>query len=505
MRLLTAAEHGQLDRATMQKDGLSEIDLMERAATAWSDRFVELFPSTELEVAVVCGPGNNGGDGLVVARKLRLAGYPAFAIVVQPAPARAPLAHNLKRAHSVGVPIRYIGDADETPTLAGPDLIIDAIFGTGLNRPPGGLPARLIGAINASPAEVVSLDLPSGLHVDSPTNGTVVKADRTLSLGYPKRALFAPANTSYLGRWELVPFTVDEEFVDGLPPGDEMLTATAMAGLRQSRAANDHKGTFGHALIVAGSFGKMGAAVICARAALRAGAGQVTTHIPRSGYEIMQISFPEAMCSIDPHRYRFTEISAELTYEAIGVGPGLGTDPATLKGLTDLLEHRTSPIVLDADALNLIAEHPELWKIVPPSSILTPHPKEFERLFGPSPDDFSRWELQRERAASLGLVILLKTGYTTIATPDGRLFFNTTGNPGMATGGTGDALTGIVTGLLAQGYGATNAARLSVFLHGLAGDLAAEVHGQESLLAEDVVQNIGRAFRALIRHPNKRR
>ncbi len=497
MRLLTAEEHGELDRATMQRDGIDATELMERAASAWARRFQEHYPDRSVSIAVVCGSGNNGGDGLVVARQLRVAGYSVYAFVVSSAPASAPNSRNQKRAHDVGVPLRKLGQKGDFGTLGKPDLIIDALFGTGLNRPPEGLAAQLVRAINAADARVIALDLPSGVFTDRATPGPAVCAERTLSLGYPKRALFAPANTRYVGDWELVGFEVDDQFVNQLPPGDRMLSPKEMAPLRRRRAANDHKGTFGHALVVAGSFGKMGAAVICARAVLRVGAGLVTTHLPRSGYEIMQISLPEAMCSVDEHRYHFSGIGQTDGYAAVGVGPGLGTGAATTDGLRRLLKEFSSPMVLDADALNLLSRNPDLWALVPKNSILTPHPKEFERLFGRTADDFARWEEQRKQAVDRGLVILLKTGFTTIATPDGRLHFNTSGNPGMATGGTGDALTGMLTGLLAQGYPAIEAAQLGVYLHGLAGDLAAERLEQESLLAEDVVGHIGRAYRAL--------
>ncbi|MGB3546884.1 MAG: NAD(P)H-hydrate dehydratase, partial [Saprospiraceae bacterium] len=262
------------------------------------------------------------------------------------------------------------------------------------------------------------------------------------------------------------------------------------------RRAYDHKGTFGHALLVAGSYGKIGAAVMAARALLRSGAGLVSVHLPRCGYEIMQISFPEAMCTVDPHKYVFSAAPDNLDpYQAIGVGPGLGQDQLTGDALAKLLERAAQPLVIDADALNLLSQHPEWWEWIPKNSILTPHPKEFERLFGKADNDFARLDLQRERAAEHGCIIVQKTGHTTIAAPDGQLFFNSTGNPGMGTGGTGDVLTGILTGLLAQDYAPLTAACLGVYLHGLAGDLAAAALTQESLIAEDVIRYIGAAIR----------
>ena len=272
------------------------------------------------------------------------------------------------------------------------------------------------------------------------------------------------------------------------------LYADDLRPLLKRRGPQDHKGTFGHALLVAGSFGKMGAAILAARAVLRSGAGLVTCHVPRSGYEILQISFPEAMCTVDAHRYHTTEVGDLEKYRTIGIGPGLGQKNLTAKAVEDVLRRYDKPMVIDADALNIISQNLDLYELIPRNSILTPHPKEFERLFGTADDDFARWRVQREWAKEHGIIVVLKTGYTTIALPEGKVFVNPTGNPGMGTAGTGDALTGILTGLLAQGYDPAIAALLGVYLHGLAGDLAAETGSQPFLLAEDVVNHIGKAY-----------
>ncbi len=498
MRILSVEQHRELDAATLSADGISSLQLMERAANAWAKRFCELYPKKDRHITVLAGPGNNGGDGLVIARLLRFETYDVSILLASLAPASPDNQANQRRAKDVGVPLRILQENEPLPDYPAGSIVIDALFGTGLSRPVEGFGGRLIGQLNASPVLRIAVDLPSGLFADRNSVGHIVQAHRTLSLGYPKLALFSPANTAYLGRWELVPFAVAHDFVEGLSVQYRMLTRDGVAARLRERHANDHKGTFGHALLVAGAFGKMGAAVICARAVLRAGAGLVTAHLPRIGYEIMQISFPEAMCSVDHHRYHFTAVTQNLDqYDTIGIGPGLGTDESTQTGLRELIEAYRKPMVIDADALNLLAQEPERLAALPAGSILTPHPKEFERLFGETDDDFSRWELQRSKARELKLVILLKTGFTTVAMPDGTLYFNTTGNPGMGTGGTGDALTGILTGLLAQSYTSADAAPLGVYLHGLAGDLAAEELEQESLLAEDVVSHLGKAYRQL--------
>ncbi|MEM9528368.1 MAG: NAD(P)H-hydrate dehydratase, partial [Bacteroidota bacterium] len=331
----------------------------------------------------------------------------------------------------------------------------------------------------------------------------VLRAERTISLGLPKMALFAPANTLALGEWEVAPFRMEpSDLVDNYLTEPNALEAyliepKPLAKLIKKRNANDHKGSFGHALLLAGSFGKMGAAVIAGRAVLRAGAGLITCHVPRSGYEIMQISFPEAMCTVDAHRYRMTEVGDLAAYRTIGAGPGLGTEAMTAAALRDVLTRYDQPMVLDADVLNIISQEPNLLELVPKNSILTPHPKEFERLCGTTEDDFARWRVQVKFAKSQGVYLVLKTGYSAVATPTGLLYLNPTGNPGMGTAGAGDALTGILTGLLAQGYAPEAAATVGVYLHGLAGDLAAEDLGQEFLLAEDIVSYLGKGFQVL--------
>ncbi|PPK86258.1 NAD(P)H-hydrate epimerase [Neolewinella xylanilytica] len=495
MRILRAEEHRALDAATMEQEGITSLELMERAATAWCGRFLKAYPDKDREIVVLCGPGNNGGDGLVIARLLRFEAYTVSVLWAEIASGSEDNLTNRRRAKDSGVHIRTLSQGDAFPTFRRNTLVLDALFGTGLSRPIEGYWAGLVHHVNEQAVERVAVDLPSGLYADRPSGSAIIRAHRTFSLGYPKLALFSPANTPYLGHWELVPFRLarPREAVTE-QANNIMLTRPLVRPLLKERYANDHKGTFGHALLIAGSYGKMGAAVISARALLRAGAGLVTTHIPRVGYEIMQISLPEAMCEMDDHRYHFTSAGQVDAYDTVAVGPGLGKDEATQAGLFQLIEACGSPMVIDADALNILGEHTDMLALLPKGSVLTPHPKEFERLFGKTDDDFDRWELQRQKARELGLVILLKTGYTTIATPDGTLYFNTTGNPGMGTGGTGDALTGVIAGLLAQSYSPVDAARLGVYLHGLAGDLAARELQQESLLAEDVVSHLGKAF-----------
>lgn len=496
MQILTAKQHRALDQATMQEDDISSLELMERAATAFTAALMRRLEAVKDQpVFIVCGTGNNGGDGLVAARLLHEKGHQVSvsqAMIGNPSEDNRA---NRKRAEAAGVTIQQIEKNSPFPTPHTKAVIIDALFGTGLSRPVEGYWASLIEHLNHTDNTRYALDLPSGLFADSVSSGAIFRADYTFTLGYPKLALFSQVNAQYVGSWENVAFDLATDFVEqSLSTPNTVNLPPAMKALLKSRSPSDHKGTFGHALLVAGSYGKMGAAIIAGRSVVRAGAGLLTYHVPHCGYEILQIALPEAMVITDEHEEHVRKIGSLSAYQTIGIGPGIGRAATTAIALHDVLKRFEQPMVIDADALNILGENSTWLKHIPAGSILTPHPKEFERLFGETADDFHRWEVQLEAAKTYNLVVLLKTGYTSIATPDGKLYFNHNGNPGMGTGGTGDALTGILTGLLAQGYTPVEAACLGVFLHGLAGDVAAEKLGQESLLAEDLVNELGAAF-----------
>lgn len=495
MLIIPAKDLPAVDQATIEAQGITTAKLMERAAT----RAFEAFPHPyDHNFIVCCGSGNNGGDGWVIARLLQLSRIP---VVVYDCQIAAPSPDNqLNRERFMAMnaaKVITIRSADDFPTPPSDCIIVDALFGSGLNRPIEGYWADFVAHLNHLPHPIYAIDLPSGITADGPTHGPHILAERTFSLGTPKLSEFASQNATAYG--EIVRIDIDLFLANEVARAtkNRLIDAANLSSQLKQRGPFDHKGTFGHALIVAGSLGKVGAAVLASRAALRAGAGLVTAHLPRCAYEIMQISFPEAMCSLDPHRYEVTDIPEAEKYQAIGVGPGLGTSKLTYQGLTHFFTSVTRPVVVDADALNIIGRHPKLLDLLPNNSILTPHPKEFERLFGPTKNDFQRWELQRQKAKEHQIILVVKGGYTTIALPNGELVFNDSGNPGMGTAGTGDVLTGVLTGLLAQGYHPATAAQLGVYLHGLAGDLAAERTQQESLIATDVIDHLGRAFAAL--------
>lgn len=504
MKILTAPQLRALDELTVHDEKITSLDLMERAVSAFVASFKKRFKRKDGPVLILCGTGNNGGDGLVAARLLHQIGYKIHVLAVFGSERSPDNETNLRRIADKGFPVDKLTAGDKIPTPAPGVILVDALFGTGLSRKVDGYWAEVLRYFNEQEGITrVALDIPSGLFADEPSEGEIFRADTTFTLGLPKSALFAPENTAFVGETVIVPFRLHNPAAvahlrrEEHQGPNEFLEGSFTAALVKKRHVNDHKGTFGHALLVAGSFGKMGAAVIAARAVLRSGAGLVTCHVPRSGYEIMQITFPEAMCTIDAHRYNTTEVGPLDAYQTIGIGPGIGTEVLTAKALRSVLSRYDKPMVLDADALNLMAKEPSLLELVPKHSILTPHPKEFERLFGTTENSFARWRVLSREARSKALVIILKTGYTSIATPDGNVYVNPTGNPGMGTAGTGDALTGLLTGLLAQGYSPREAALLGVYLHGLAGDIAAEEMTQQFLLAEDVVSHIGAAYRRL--------
>jgi len=501
MKIFSADQIRKLDAYTIQHEPISSIDLMERAAMAFCQWFVQQFPDRNKEIHIFCGPGNNGGDGLAIARMLGKDFYEVKTYLLRLSPNLSPdAAENLRRLNHFEGNNKTVEltENDAFPEVPNNSIVIDAIFGSGLNKPLSPYLAGHISDLNQHPATKIAVDIPSGMFADQHTEGISFHADWTFSFEFPKRAFFYAENQHRVGNWVYESIGLHPDFIENEPTPYFLMDEKRTKQLIRQRHRHDHKGSFGHALLVAGSYGKIGAAVLAARACYRSGAGLVTVHAPKCGYEILQIAIPEAMVSVDGHQYAVTSFQEELSrYKAIGVGCGIGTNDMTAHALADLLGRTTVPVVLDADALNLLAGHPDFFKILPKNSILTPHPREFERMFGPSANDFERNDLQMKKAQELGVFLILKGANSSIATPDGQCFFNNTGNPGMATGGSGDVLTGILTGLLAQGYSPLEACQLGVYLHGLAGDLAMNDLQQEALLAGDITSHLGRAFKKL--------
>lgn len=509
MKIFSAEQTRAWDAFTIQHEPIASIQLMNRAAETFARWFAQHFPDIEKPVYLCCGTGNNGGDGVAVARLLHWMGYQTQLLIFDLTAKRSPdfeaQIENLPRHDNVQ--IKRLKSASEFPVLPLEALVVDALFGSGLNRPLEGDWAKVVEWLNTLSNEKIAIDLPSGLLPDAHTAGwAVVQASHTFSFERPKLAFFFPENASRVGVWSFGSIGLHPDFDAATDTPFRLVDENELNTLYRPRPRFAHKGNFGHALLIAGSFGKMGAAVLAAKACLRAGAGLLSVHVPRCGNIILQTTVPEAMVSADQRAKRWT-MNPELSpYASIGVGPGVGRDPQTALALEALLRalagQQDARLVLDADALNLLAENPSFWSFLPKNAILTPHPKEFERLFGETRNDFERNKLQREMAQKHGVFILLKGAYSAVACPDGACWFNTTGNPGMATGGSGDVLTGILTGLLAQGYAPKEATLLGVYLHGLAGDLAANDLGEEALLAGDLVDYLGKAWKRFNRPKN---
>ncbi len=492
MKVFSAVQIRETDAYTILHEPVASIDLMERAARAVFQWMVNYYDPGK-RIAVVCGTGNNGGDGLAVARMLHEHGYRVDVFVVnRKTTGSEDFEVNLDR---LPMAFRTIGEISDIPPFEPYGLIIDAIFGTGLSRPVEGLFGSVIDAVNNSSVETLAIDLPSGLFSDTSSAGaTVVHADVTLTFQLPKLALLMPENGPFTGEWEVLDIGLDQEFISSLESPFSMITAGLTDQLIPRRKKFSHKGRYGHGIILAGSHGKMGAAVLAARAALRSGIGLLTMFIPRDGYSILQTAVPEAMVITDENDHFLSGIPDLSGASAVGIGPGIDRKAETVYALEEALRIYDKPMVIDADALNLLSEHPHLQDLVPENSILTPHPGEFRRLAGAWENDFDRLQKQRDLSRERGWIIVLKGSHTSVSFPDGQVFFNTTGNPGMATAGCGDVLTGVITALLAQGLEPKAAAICGVYVHGYAGDLARENGSETGMTAGDVIENLPHAF-----------
>lgn len=491
----------ELDQYTIQNEPISSIDLVERASTVFVHEFCRRY-SKQTRIIVFAGQGNNGADALAIARLLKDECYKVETYLFNPTE-HLSFDCKMNKQRILGLEkvefTEVIADF-VPPVLTDRDVVIDGLFGSGLNRPITGGFAAMVKYINQSDATVVSIDIPSGLFGENnQTNDpdSIIKASLTLTFGFPKLAFFFPENAQYVGEWKVLDIGIHPDIVDNTPTPYMMVTEEDIAEVLQPREKFSHKGTYGHALLIAGSKGKMGAALLAARSCLRSGTGLLTVHIPQRGEVIMQAAFPEAMVSFDPHQDYFTTVPEIAPYSAIGVGPGLGQHLESAAALERLLQTTEKPVVLDADALNLLASNKDLLNRIPPRSILTPHPKEFDRIAGESNTMYERLKKAQAFATEHKLCVILKGTYTAICTATGNVYFNSCGNPGMATAGSGDVLTGIILGLLAQGAEPETAAVAGVFLHGTAGDLAAVYRSEESMIAGDITDMLGKAFKQI--------
>ena len=501
MNKLPRSSIKKLDAYTIQHEPIQSIQLMERAATALTEAICSRW-DTETPVVVFAGPGNNGGDALAVARMLAEKGYKIEVFLFNTKGELSPDCQENKELLEIMDEIKFheITSQFAPPTLTVDHLVIDGLFGSGLNKPLSGGYAAVVKYINASSATVVAIDIPSGLMGEENTfnvKTNIIRADVTLSLQLPKLSFLFAENAEFIGEWDLLDINLSQEGIEELDTNYEMLEAEDIRSLIKPRNKFAHKGSFGHALLIAGSRGMAGASVLAARACLRSGVGLLTVHAPICNNDILQTAIPEAIVEQDVSEICFAVPTDADDYQAIGIGPGLGRSEETEAALLEQLSRCQTPLVVEAAALNILANHRHALNNLPKGSILTPHPKELERLVGKCQDSYERLTKAIELAHTAKVHIVLKGANSAIITPNGKCFFNPTGNPGMATAGSGDVLTGIILALLAQGYAADEAAKIGTFVHGLAGDFARKKTGVISLMAGDIINNLPTAWRAV--------
>ncbi|MBK9637231.1 MAG: NAD(P)H-hydrate dehydratase [Bacteroidetes bacterium] len=500
IKVFSSQQIKQADEATLRHKNISELQLMEHAAECCTSWILENY-APGFSFAIFCGKGNNGGDGLAIARQLFSRGKNIDVYLVEETGKETNcFTENLKAWKSInGSSTISISNNKQVPEFKDSTIIIDALFGIGLNRPIESPVAEIIQEINSSPCKIISIDVPSGLFCDKATVElkNVIAARHTLTFSYAKQAFFYPEYAHLTGNIEILDIHLDKKFEKDTAAVAQLPTDAIINSMLGSRPSFGHKGTFGHALLLVGSTGKSGAALLATQSCLRSGVGLVTVRTPKDCVLPIQVAAPEAMCNADEHSHFLTDIVKPEGYSAIGLGPGIGMDHQTGNVVKRLIQDYKSAMVLDADALNHLSDNPTWLNFLPAECILTPHLGEFNRLAGKIADPFERTKKQIEIAKKYNCYILLKGKYSALACPDGQLFFNPTGNHGMAKGGSGDVLTGLITGLLAQGLSPLKAALCGAYLHGLAGDYCAQKTHPNSMTSGDIISFFADAFRAV--------
>lgn len=500
MKLLSKEQVYEGDRLTTQRQGISSTDLMERAGTQIFNWMHLRMQGAQVPIHVFCGIGNNGGDGLVLSRHLITHGYNVKIYIVNYSEKRSKdflINYDRIKSTSKEWPT-VLNEAHEAPTIESQDIIVDAVFGIGLNRPPSDWVLKLFRHLESSNAFTLSIDIPSGLYTDRALEDSAhaLKSNYTLSFQTPKLVFFLKDTFHYTAQWEVLDIGIDQQYLSEVKTTDELVGKNEVIVKYKPREKYAHKGNYGHALIIGGSYGKIGAMQLSSSACLRAGAGLVTTYIPKCGYNVLQGSLPEAMVETDVHDERITSIESSVKKDIAAIGMGMGTHPETITAFKKLLRNIDTQLVIDADAINILAQQPDLISLISEGSILTPHRGELKRLIGEWSDDFEMLEKVSSFSKKTKFIIVVKGAHTIIVKGEKR-FINTTGNPGMATAGSGDVLSGIITGLVAQGYSPLDAAIMGVYLHGKSGDIGVEKNGYQSLIASHLIENLGSAFLSL--------
>lgn len=489
MKIFSAKQVRQWDEYTILNEPVKSIDLMERAASACLNHIGsylrEDYPDN---IKIFCGKGNNGGDGLALARLLFDAEYENITVTVYilefGALGTNDFQTNLARLHQYTNEIHFIQDENHFPSINKDDLVVDALYGSGLNRTLDGLSASLVNHLNGSHALTISIDVPSGMFIDKSSAGnTIIKATETVIFQSPRLCFLMAENAPFFGKRKLVDLDLHPDFLNNADSPFQTIEEDLVKNLVKQRNPFAHKGNFGHVLLIAGSEGKMGAGLIAAKACLRAGCGLLTVYTKEP--QTLNVYLPEAMTA--------NAVIGEdlIKYNAIGIGPGLSL---LNNEIYTVLKYFSKPIVFDAGAFDLLLKINNWLEVIPEGSVITPHPKEFDRLFGESSNDFERLEKALKISTEHNLVIVLKGHHTLIAF-QGKAYFNMTGNTGLAKGGSGDMLTGIITSLIAQGYKPSDAAILGVFWHGYTADIVAQDLPEESILATDCINVMGKTFK----------
>lgn len=504
MYILSSKQNAETDKATIKNKGISSISLMEQAATLCFQWLHQRLQGQNIAIHVFCGIGNNGGDGLVIARHLLQHGYHVKCYIVNFSDKRTDeFLTNYNRLKELGEWPQIINNEDDFPRVDFEDIVIDAIFGNGLTRKPEGFTKKLIQYINSTKVFTLAIDFPSGLFSDKSVidKNAVLKAGHVLTFQTPKLAFLLPENKNFLNTWEVLDIGLDEDFIQSLQPKIHYTTKFDVLPLYQTRKKWDHKGTFGHSLIIGGSFGKIGAVTLTTKAALKIGSGLVSAYLPKCGYSIIQTAVPEAMVEVDDGS-ALTYYNFKTKATVIGIGPGMGTAEKTAFGFENFIKENKLPLVIDADAINLLAKNSELLSYLPKNCVLTPHPKELERLIGTWKNDYDKLSKTIEFSKKHQLILVLKDAHTIIVKND-ELYINSTGNPALATAGSGDVLTGIITGLIAQNYPPINAAIFGTYLHGKTADLAIEYTGYETFTASSILKYLPNAILDLFKEPEQ--
>ena len=497
MKIFSTEQLYEADKTTVEKQQITSEDLMERAGTQIFQWLHQRLNGVPVPIHIFCGIGDNGGDGLVVGRLLIEHGYNVIVYIMNYSDKRSKnflLNYDKIKNVTKNWPILMKGEND-FPKINSEDIIVDAIFGIGLNRCPGGWVKKIIQYLNECKAFKLAVDIPSGLYPNAPLEDkeAVLKANHILTFQVPKLAFFLPETAVFAQSFDVLDIGLDMEFLHNAEPLAQLISKPEVRRFYQAREKFGHKGTYGHVLIVAGSYGKMGAAVLSTTAAFRIGAGMVTAFVPKCGYNILQTTIPEAMVITDKEEEFLSDISFDFEPSAIGVGMGIGKNKATVEALKKLFTDSEVPFLIDADALNNISKNKDLLKLLPKNSVLTPHPSELKRLIGEWKNDYEKLEKVKKFSDKYEVVLVIKGAYSITVYGD-KIYINTTGNPGMATAGSGDALSGVITGLLSQGYDPLLASVFGVYMHGRAGDIASEKMGYEAVMAGDIIDNLGEAY-----------